>query len=77
MDLMKMMLANRQSHPVVDPKPRRVDGRKKPTKTERAKENVPGSKRMREFIIEEKPSKKVVREHFDAMIEAACNEDSD
>jgi len=57
------------------PIPRRSD--KKKTKTERARENVPGSKRMREFIIEEKPSKKVVREHFDAMIEEACKEDSD
>jgi hypothetical protein len=77
MDLLKSMLANRQSGPVMDPQPRRAGGKKKETKTDRAKENVPGSKQMRVFIIEEKPSKKIVREHFDALIEDACNEDSD
>ena len=76
MDLLKSMRANRQASGTPPaPIPRRSD--KKKTKTDRAKENTPGTKRMREFIIEEKPGKKVVREHFDAMIEEACKEDSD
>lgn len=66
------MLANRQQMPVVhDPKPRKARGRKE-TKADRAKENTPGSRAMRKFIIEEKPGKKVVREHLEAMIAAEC-----
>ena len=77
MDLLKMMIANRQARGlVVDPQPRREDG-KKPTKTEKAKEREPGSKSMRIFIIEEKPGKKVVREHFKALVEKECASDSD
>jgi hypothetical protein len=68
MDLLKSMIANRQAQGVVaDPKPRSQKDRK-PTKTERAGENTPGSRAMRKFIIEEKPSKKVVREHLEAII---------
>lgn len=78
MDLLKTMLANRQQNGVVsDPKPRRGSGRKGPTKTERAKANVPGSKAMRKFIAEEKPSKKIVKEHLEAMIDAECASSSD
>lgn len=77
MDLLRSMVANRQAMGVVnDPKPRKSDG-KKVTKTEKAKENAPGSKSMRHFIIEEKPSKKVVREHFKAIVEQECASDSD
>lgn len=74
MDLLKTMLANRTQMGVVnDPKPRSSrNGRKGPTKAERAKANAPGSKAMRKFITEEKPTKKVVKEHLEAMIDAEC-----
>lgn len=79
MDLLKTMLANRQSAGLVsDPKPRaRGEGRKKPTKAERAKEHRPGSKSMRAFIIEEKPTAKIVKEHFDAIIDEECASSSE
>jgi hypothetical protein len=32
---------------------------------------------MRKFICEEKPSKKVVKEHLEAMIDAECASSSD
>lgn len=79
MDLLKMMIANREAKGmgtglVVPPK---QDSRKKPTKTQKAKENEPGSKAMRIFIIEEKPSKKVVRDHFKALVELECASESE
>lgn len=78
MDLLKMMRANRQTQAVVDPKPRpRSDGRKKPSKADRAKEQVAGTKSMRQFIIDEKPSKKVVKEHLEAIIAIDCESSSD
>lgn len=67
------MMANRQAQGVVnDPRPTPRAGQKKETKTQRAETKAPGSKSMRHFIIEEKPSKKVVREHFKALIEEEC-----
>lgn len=78
MDLLRTMLANREAKGVVvDPQPAAAKGRKAPTKTEKAKEREPGSKSMRIFIIEEKPGKKVVREHFKALVEMECVSDSD
>lgn len=75
MDLLKMMMANRAAMGVVnDPKPA---GEKSRPKAERAKRHEGGSKSMRHFIIEEKPGKKVVREHFKALIEEECASDSD
>ena len=75
MDLLRTMLANRQSQGMVyDPKP--VADKKKP-KAEKAKQHTPGSKDMRRFIIEEKPSKKVVREHIQAIIDQECESSSD
>jgi hypothetical protein len=74
------MIANRQQMGVTaasDPKPRKQNPRKGPTKAERAKENTPGSKAMRAFIIEEKPTKKIVKEHFEAIIAAECETSSD
>ena len=72
-----MMIANRQAQGLVlDPQPRRAEG-KKVTKTEKAKEREPGTKAMRYFIIEEKPGKKVVREHFKALVELECVSESD
>ena len=75
-----MMIANRQAAGVTaasDPKPRKQNARKGPTKAERARENAPGTKAMRTFIIEEKPSKKIVKEHFEAIIAAECETSSD
>ena len=78
MDLLKTMMANRQAQGlVIDPKPRREVRGKKETKTEKAKEKEPGSKAMRYFIIEEKPSKKVVRDHFRALVELECASESE
>lgn len=77
MDLLRIMIANRQAQGlVIDPQPRRAEG-KKVSKTEKAKEREPGSKSMRIFIIEEKPSKKVVRDHFKALVEKECVSDSE
>jgi hypothetical protein len=78
MDLLKCMMANRASMPIVsDPKPRTQNGRKTASKAERAKAQTPGSRAMRKFICEEKPSKKVVKEHLEAMIDAECASSSD
>ena len=77
MDLLKLMIANRANGPVSDPKPRKAKGRKEPTKTEKAKEHVPGSRAMRKYICEEKPPKKVVKEHLEAILAAECASSSD
>lgn len=81
MDLLKTMMANRAAAGVVhDPKPRTtgVGGRRrKASKAERAKAQAPGSKAMRTFICEEKPSKKVVKDHLEAIIAEECASSSD
>jgi hypothetical protein len=78
MDLLKSMVANRHAAPVQhDPKPRAQRGRKAPTKTERAAANTPGSRAMRKFIIDEKPSKKVVKDHLEAILARACESSDD
>ena len=77
MDLLKSMIANRQTAKVVsDPTPRRRSG-KKPSKTEKAKEIPAGTRAMKAFIIEEKPPKKVVKEHLEAIIARECESSSD
>lgn len=79
MDLLKGMIANRQALGVVpDPKPRKEkSGRKKPSKTEKAKEHTPGTRDMRAFIIEEKPPQKIVKEHLQAICDEECATSSD
>ena len=76
MDLLKSMLANRQAQGihVVDPKPtpQTGKGQKTETKAQRAKRISSGTREMRHFIIEEKPSKKVVRDHFLTLVEQEC-----
>lgn len=57
-----------------DPQPR---GEKKQSKTQRAKQFSAGSRQMREFIIKEKPPKKVVMDHITALAEELCKDDSD
>jgi hypothetical protein len=78
MDLLKAMVANRRQMvvPLTDPVPRRRSG-KKPTKTEKAKEIPAGTKAMREFVIDEKPPKKVVKEHLEAIVARECESSSD
>lgn len=80
MDLLKSMLANRNQAVTLSPTPKPRSGRtgrRTPTKTERARENCPGSRAMRKFILEEKPGKKVVREHLEAIIAAECASSSE
>ena len=76
MDLLKSMIANRQAHPTTDPKPAGRRGRK-PTKADRAKEQTPGTRTMRAFIIEEKPPKQGVTDHLEAIIDQECISSSD
>lgn len=74
MDLLKSMLANRAAAGggVKDPVPKPRGKGRKPSKAERAKEQTPGTRTMRQFIIDEKPSKKVVKEHLEAIIDQEC-----
>ena len=75
MDLLKNMIEKRQAmmliqnSPLVKYEPRQVQTDRKKTKAEKAKEHIPGTKSMRKFIQEERPSVKVVREHFKALME--------
>ena len=71
MDLLRTMIANRSQMTVHDPAPRKTGGRKT-TKADRAKAQSAGSRAMRSFIIEEKPGKKIVREHLEAIIAEEC-----
>ena len=74
MDLLRTMMANRASAgaSLVDPQPRSEPGRKKEPKSARAKRHEAGTRDMRRFIIEEKPSKTVVRDHFLSIVEQEC-----
>ena len=54
---------------VLEPKRSKPIREGKKTKAQRAEEHEPGTKDMRRFIIEEKPSAKVLREHINAIIE--------
>ena len=79
MDIIRKVEASRQSKGLID-KPMQsaaTHGGKKMTKAQRAKEHEAGSRSMRHFIIEEKPSKKVVVEHFEALIAQECQSSSD
>ena len=68
------MAANRQvkGADVVDPAPAPKKGERKETKVQKAKKIRSGTREMRHFIIEEKPSKKVVKEHFIDLVEQEC-----
>lgn len=75
MDLLRGMIANRQAAGTAPaPAPRPRNGRKQ-TKADRAKENTPGSRAMRQFIITEKPGKKVVKEHLEAFLEESSSDE--
>ena len=79
MDLLKSMMANRQAASVViDPRPSAPERSGKKTKAKKEPSSAPGSKAMRHHIIQEKPSKKVVKEHIRAIVEEECeSSDSD
>ena len=92
MDLLKQMAERRQHAmmlarpPIVSDGGMRVEAPKskpirqgKKTKAQRAEEHEPGTKDMRRFIIEEKPSAKIVREHLNAKIamETASSDEED
>lgn len=73
MDLLRMIQQNRkaiievQKAPVEDrPKMRKIRGT--PSGLVKPSEDVPGTKSYRRKIIEDKPSKKKVREHLEALI---------
>lgn len=81
MDLLRSMVANRQqaglpvglkTQPKADER-----GERKVSKKKKAEHLTRGSRDMRKFIIEEKPSKKMVREHFESLVEQECVSDSD
>jgi hypothetical protein len=78
MDLIRMLQDRRKAAnaivvakegAVLEPQKSRPIKEGKRTKAQKAKEHEPGTKDMRRFIIEEKPSAKVVREHLNAKIE--------
>lgn len=78
MDLIRMLQERRQAAKglvvakegaVLEPKKSKPIREGKKTKAQRAEEHEPGTKDMRRFIIEEKPSAKVLREHINAIIE--------
>lgn len=75
MDLLKNMIANRKVAPPTDPKP--APRGRKPTKADRAREQTPGTRTMRTFIIDEKPGKKVVKEHLEAIVAKECESSSE
>lgn len=77
MDLLKMIAANRQTQAQVKKAP--VEERSKMSKIKgtpsglaKPAENVPGTKSFRNMIIEDKPSKKKVKEHIEAIIAFEC-----
>lgn len=76
MDLIRRAIANREANGTVYEPPPKHSG-KKPSKAERAKQYESGSRGMRAFIINEKPNKKIVVKHFEALIERECQSSSD
>jgi len=77
MDLLRMIQQNRQAQAQVQkapveerPKMKKVRGT--PSALPKPAEDVPGTKSYRAKIIEDKPSKKKVKEHLEAMIVFEC-----
>lgn len=73
----RQAMAQIQNSPLVKYEPRQVETERKKTKAEKAKEHIPGTKSMRRFIQEERPSTKVVREHFKALMEEVESDTDD
>ena len=77
MDLLRMIAQNRQTQVEVKKAP--VEERAKmkkimgtPSGLPQPAEDIPGTKSYRATIIEDKPSKKKVREHLEALIAFEC-----
>lgn len=82
MDLLKTMVANRQSQGLNTVKKEEPKAPAMPMVSNLISNNfsqykAPGSKAMRRHIIEETPGKKVVKEHLEAIINAECESSSD
>jgi hypothetical protein len=82
MDLLRMIAANRQAQvevkkAPVEERPKMNKVRGTPTSLPKPVEDVPGTKSYRRMIIEEKPSKKKVKEHLEAMIAYECESSDD
>lgn len=84
MDLLRTMVANRQMNGLTSKveamsvtekhhEPVRVGL----TQNMTAQYKAPGSRAMRKHIIEEKPGKKTIKEHLEAIINAECESSSD
>ena len=72
MDLLKTMISNRQAQGLVEQtKPNELP---KPRTTEKP---APGTKAMRKYIIDKKPKKKDVKEHFEMIIAQECESSSE
>ena len=78
MDLIRMLQDRRKAAnaivvakegAVLEPKKSKPIKEGKRTKAQKAQDHEPGTKDMRRFIIEEKPSAKIVRDHLIAKIE--------
>lgn len=72
MDLLRTMAGNRQANGLMVEQKNEA----KHKITEKS-EIMPGTKAMRRHIIEEKPSKKVVKAHIEAIIAHECETSSD
>ena len=77
MDLLRMIQQNRQAQAEVSKaplqeRPKLKKTRGTPSGLPQPSEEVPGTKSYRRMIIEEKPSKKVVREHIESLIVFEC-----
>lgn len=67
------MSANRQSQGLVSmPKPNEL-----PKPKVSSEKPSPGTKAMKKYIIEKKPGKKTVKEHFEEIISQECESSSD
>lgn len=71
MDLLKTMMTNRQAT-MVTPAVQPVGMKPSSIGMGIQKQATPGTRAYRRYIVEEKPGKKVVREHFEALVERVC-----
>jgi len=69
MDLLRSMAANRHQQGIV--------AVQQPTGKPTSRPAIPGTRAMRKFIIAEKPGKKVVKEHLEAIIAQECESSSE
>ena len=73
MDLLRTMASNRQAQGLVNEIPK-ANELPKPKSSEKP---APGTKAMRKYIIEKKPKKKDVKEHFEMIIAQECESSSE